>query len=84
LIEKVAGQLGGALPIYDVDGDQWKTLLKQELGRDAPSSYPTLLYLAPDGSAIKFKEERTFDNIMAFACLNAGTVRGDISACNAF
>jgi thiol-disulfide isomerase/thioredoxin len=83
ILEQLAGQLGGALPVYDVDGDQWKTFLKQKFGARAPASYPTILFLSKDGEAITFTEERTLQNLLKFACLNAGSGRGTIQACNA-
>jgi len=84
ILEQLADQMGGAVPVYDVDGDTWKNFLEKNLGDNAPRSYPTILYLGKDGSAIEFKEERTLQNLLAFACLNASQGRGEIAACNAF
>jgi thiol-disulfide isomerase/thioredoxin len=84
IMTQIAQQLGGAVPVYDVDGDMWKQFLQKNLGDDAPKSYPTILFLGKDGSTVEFDDERTFQNLMAFACLNASTARGEIAACNAY
>ena len=83
VLQQLAGRMGGAVPVYDVDGDEWKVLLQKNLGGNAPTSYPTILFLTKDGGIVEFEEERTLQNLVAFACLNASEARGTIGACNA-
>lgn len=82
-LEKLAGRMGGAVPVYDVDGDEWKAFLQRNLGHKAPKSYPTILFLTKDGNVVEFEEERTLQNLVTFACLNASEASGEIGACNA-
>ena len=68
MMEQLSEELGSALPVYDVDGDMWGTLLKQRFGPNAPTSYPTILYVNRDGSTAQFEDERTPRNLRDFAC----------------
>jgi thiol-disulfide isomerase/thioredoxin len=81
ILEKVSDHFGHALPVYDVDGDRWKSYLQTKLGANAPSKFPTILFIGRDGSVSRFEDERDVDTLVAWACTQASTQRGTIAAC---
>jgi thiol-disulfide isomerase/thioredoxin len=75
IMEQLAGHLGTACRVYDVDGDRWKDYLARVLGPSAPRSYPTILYI--DGKSVtEFKDERTLRNLIEFSCQMCGGCAG--------
>ena len=67
-MERLGEHLGSALPVVDVDGDQWGDYLQRVMGPKAPRSYPTVLYVYPDGRIVRFDNDRTERNLVDFAC----------------
>jgi thiol-disulfide isomerase/thioredoxin len=65
-MEKVASMLSSNVPVYWVDADKKKELVKS-LG---VMSFPTIMYVDSDGITL-FNEERTADKIVGFVCANA-------------
>jgi len=81
ILETVSNHLGNAIPVYDVDGDMWKTYLQNKLGANAPKSFPTILFIGRDGSVSTFDGDRGVDAIVAWACTQGSAQRGSIAAC---
>lgn len=73
MMEQLSQELGSACSVYDVDGDRWGALLKQRFGANAPSSYPTILYVDREGRTVQFNEERSMRNLRDFACDMTGS-----------
>jgi len=73
MVEELSNELGGALAVYDVDGDTWGPAMKQRFGAKAPTSYPTIMHISPDGQIVQFNDERTARNLRDFACDVSGS-----------
>ena len=80
ILEKVSDTFGNAIPVYDVDGDIWREFLSLKMHDSAPRTYPTILFIGSNGEVSTFEDERSVENIVAWACALAGH-HGRISAC---
>ena len=82
IMKEVSKYLGHAVPVYDVDGDMWKSYLKTK-GIEV-KSFPTIVYVGGDGTVEIFDDERSVDGIVAWTCHKARKQQGTIQAGDAF
>ena len=72
MMEKLSDMLGTAVPVISVNGDRHKAVTKQ-LG---VASFPTILYIDPQGNARTFEGERTLETILGFVCTHSANAFG--------
>ena len=72
MMDKLSDMLGTAVPVISVNGDRHKAVTKQ-LG---VTSFPTILYIDPQGAARTFDGERTIEAILGFVCTQSSNAFG--------
>ena len=67
-LDLTASVLGSVLPVYEVDSERNKQVVK-ELGVDG---YPTIFYRTKTGKLTRYTGERSGQNIVDWACAQSG------------
>jgi len=79
ILEDVSDRLGKSLPVIRIDGDRYKEMINQRLGK--VRSYPTILYVNTVGQVTKFDGERSVRSIIEFVCSETSKTEGHLEAC---